>query len=757
MDLGDFNRIFDSLPGHFALLRAVPGYPVVAMSRSLRALSRDPDGAIGRPLFELFPEAPEAAGSSRPLTASFERVVRERAVDRNEQRFDLFDAATGTYRERYWTATNTPVLDANGDVEFILHQTEDAATGRRQGSTAILDAMTEGVFTVDRQWRFSYVNPEAYRILRETPGSLIGHVVWERFPGAEEAFGEHYRRTMDEAVTSRFTAYYAGLDSWYEVTAYPAPEGIAVYFHDVTSHVLAERDREQLAAESARQRRIYEAALNNTPDFVYVFGVDHRAIYANDALLKVWGVDDVRGKTWMDLGYEQWHADMHDRELAQVIRTKAPIRGEIPFTGTNGRRVYDYIFAPVFGADGEVVAVAGTTRDVTDRQAAEQMIRSHAERLAEADRMKDEFLATLSHELRNPLAPLRNGLEILHRTTDAAAPSARIHAMMERQVDHLVRLVDDLMEVSRITRGKVALQVEPVELATVVESALEVAQPAIDGGAHRLLVDMPDTPVVLQGDRVRLAQILANLLNNAAKYSEPGGSISLGASVEGDALVLRITDTGFGMEPSEIPRLFEMFARGDRVRASHQGGLGIGLALARRLAELQGGSLDATSEGPGRGSTFELRLPLPAQAAPASRADQPEAVGSLSMRVLLVDDNADVGGSLAETLRLFGAEVHLLHDGAAALDAFDGVSPDVAILDIGMPVVTGHDVARGLRSRGVVIPLIALTGWGQDDDRQRALAAGFDHHLVKPVAVPELVALLASLQAADRAGAAAPR
>jgi len=755
MDPRDFDRVFESLPGNFVLLRAVPGFPVAAMSRQLRSIATDPGRVQGRSIFELFPESPQAPGSSSTLAASFERVIRTRKAERYEQRYDLLDPSTGLFEERYWSAINTPILDAAGEVEYILNQADDAAIGRRHGSMAILDAMTEGVFTLDRQWCFSYVNPEAYRILKEEPGSLEGRLLWSTYPGIEHtAFGEHYRRTMNEQKTSKFTAFYPGMDSWYEVTSYPAPEGISVYFRDVTAQELAKEESERLAAESEHQRRIYETALNNTPDFVYIFGTDLRAIYANDALLKVWGVEDVRGKTWMNLGYEQWHADMHDRELVQVISTKAPIRGEIPFTGTNGRRIYDYIFAPVLDSAGSVVAVAGTTRDVTDRQAAEQIVREHAGRLAEADRAKNEFLATLSHELRNPLAPLRNGLEILQHTTSADSPQVRIHSIMARQVDHLVRLVDDLMEVSRITRGNVSLQLEPVELSAVVESAVEVARPEIDAGRHRLSVELPEHPVVLRADRVRLAQILANLLNNAAKYSEPGGDITLRALAADGMLSLWVSDTGMGMDPSEIPHLFELFTRGDRAQSSYQGGLGIGLSLSRQLAALHGGLLDGTSEGPGKGSVFHLQLPLLAgMQNSVADADLLGRTADLAIRVLLADDNSDVGDSLAEALRLFGADVHVVDDGADALALFERIDPDVIILDIGMPGMTGYDVARALRDRGVKVPLIALTGWGQPADREHALAAGFDHHLVKPVAIPSLVELLASLKkSAERSG-----
>lgn len=752
MDATDISRLFDHLPGYFAVVRAEPGFPIVAMSPALRAVAVNPGNPRGRPIFDLFPEAPDAPGSVASQIASFERVIETRSPHRHEHRYDVVDAASGRFVERYWVATNTPILDAHGDVEYILHQGEEAAIGRRQDSMAILDAMTEGVYTVDRLWRFNYVNPEAYRILRREPGSLVGGVIWDLFPGAEHSeFGEHYRRTMQERTTSSFTAFYDGLQGWYEVTAYPAPEGISVYFRDVTARVLAELDRARLSADSEHQRRIYETALNNTPDFVYVFGTDHRAIYANDALRKVWGVDDVRGKVWMELGYEQWHADMHDREIDQVIATKAPIRGEIPFAGTNGRRMYDYIFAPVLDAAGEVVAIAGTTRDITERQAAEQIIREHADQLEQADRAKDEFLATLSHELRNPLAPLRNGVEILKRSTSPTPQEQRVHLMMERQVDHLVRLVDDLMEVSRITRGKISLQCEPVAIADVIDSALEAARPLIDLCGHELVVDLPGEEILVHGDRVRLAQILTNLLNNAAKYSEPGGRVAVHAAREGDVVAVRVVDRGIGMEPTEVPLLFEMFTRGDRVKATHQGGLGIGLSLARRLAASHGGTLEGFSEGPGLGSTFELRLPVLAERAHALPSPGVDPA-PLALRILIADDNRDVGESLAEALRGYGAEIRLVGDGVSALDNYGDFQPDVAILDIGMPRVTGYDVARMLRSRGATQPLIALTGWGQAEDRQRAFASGFDHHLVKPVAIPMLLELLRSI---ERTGARA--
>jgi len=507
-----------------------------------------------------------------------------------------------------------------------------------------------------------------------------------------------------------------------------------------------ELQRQVLAgAESERLRRMYETTLDSTPDFFYVFDLEHRAIYANEALRKVWGVADVRGKRWMDLGYEQWHADLHDSEIERVIATRAPIRSEIPFTGTNGTRVYDYIFAPVFGSAGEVVAIAGVTRDVTERQAAEQAVREQAARLAESDRAKDEFLATLSHELRNPLAPLRNAIALLRSATGGDERVAGLQAVMERQVNHLVRLVDDLLEVSRISRGTFLLRKESVSLATVVRNAIETSTPLIQAGRHELVESLPADPLWLEGDPVRLAQILANLLNNAAKYTDDGGRIELRAWQEGAQAVVSVRDNGIGVAPEMLPRLFEMFSRGDRDTGRSQGGLGIGLALARRLVEMHEGTLEGRSAGSGQGSEFLLRLPL-AGAAVAS-ADAPAATpDSLAgMRVLVVDDNHDAGDSIAVVLKMLGADVRVTRDGASGLAAFDAFDPTVVLLDIGMPGMNGYEVARGIRTRpsGAAATLIALTGWGQEDDRRRAREAGFDHHLVKPAELPVLLALLA--------------
>jgi PAS domain S-box-containing protein len=743
MDDRVLQALLAALPGRVLVVRADADHAVLAASTALQA-DAGVGALAGTPLRALLAAGDAQDGSTG--TDLVDLVQRARESGASQAHSGLAWPFAGAQRAGLagrWDVTATPLPSEGDDACILLALAPDA--GALADPNTILESITEGVYTLDREWRFGFVNGEGYRILDREPGTLAGKVIGVEFPAYPGSdFEQHYRIAMEERRKTMFTAFYPPLEAWYDVSAYPTPEGVAVYFRDVTARVGFEAERDRLERESERQRRIYEAALDSTPDFFYVFGLDHGIVYANESLRRMWGAPDPRGMSWMDLGYEPWHADMHDREIDQVIATRAPIRGEVPFTGTNGRRVYDYIFAPVFGADGEVVAVAGTTRDVTERQAAEQAIREHAEQLAASDRSKDEFLATLSHELRNPLAPLRNAVELMRRT---GAPAEAVQAIMERQVNHLVRLVDDLLEVSRISRGTFSLRWERVELAAVVRHALETSEGLVAAAGHTLTVSLPDAPVWLTGDAVRLAQELANLLNNAAKYTEDGGRIAVTAWRDGDQAAVSVRDNGPGITPGMLSRVFEMFTRGDGDSGRSQGGLGIGLALSRRLAEMHGGTLEAHSEGPGAGSEFILRLPLAQADAAASRAPA-VAQGTLGgLRVLVVDDNHDAGDSLALVLGILGADVRVARDGPEALDIFGDYWPAAVLLDIGMPGMNGYDVAQLLRARHPErkAMLVALTGWGQEDDLRRAREAGFDHHLVKPAEIDALLALLATV------------
>ncbi|MES2398455.1 MAG: PAS domain-containing protein [Pseudomonadota bacterium] len=758
MTTDDIQRLLGNLPGLFLIVKPDADFTIAGASREYMKATFTDVSMFGRRLFDVFPDNPADPGANglEKVTESFRHVMATgKSHVMAPLRYDVRVPGAEIYEERYWSGTCSPVFDAAGQIEYLVQTIEVATAKGPHDAVAILESITEGFFTLDRQWRFDYVNTEAHRILDRAPGGLAGRLLWEEYPGLEGTeFERNYLKTMHQREKSSFTAFYAAQQRWYEVTTFPTPEGISVYFRNVTAQRTLERERTFLLAESERHRRIYETALNSTPDFVYVFDTDHRALYANDALLKTWGVTDVRGKKWMDLGYEQWHADMHDRELDQVINTKAPIRGEIPFNGTGGKRMYDYIFAPVFDEHGEVVAVAGTTRDITDRQAAEQSIQEQATRLAASDRAKDDFLATLSHELRNPLAPLRNSISLLRRGGLEGDKLAKIHDIMERQVNHLVRLVDDLLEVSRISRGVLSLRSEQVELAAMVRTAVETSNPLIQSAGHRLVLDIPPEPLWVQGDPVRLAQVLSNLLNNAASYTDAGGTITVKVGRKGNDVCIGVKDTGIGMEPGSISHMFEMFSRGNRDSARNQGGLGIGLALARRLTEMHHGTLEARSEGLGMGTEFTICLPL-AQTGEEDSAEQTAGDVRLDKtRVLVVDDNIDAGDTLAVILDMLGAEVRVARNGIEALQTFAAYKPSVVLLDIGMPGMNGYEVARAIRSRFTAHPtvLVALTGWGQEDDRRRASEAGFDHHLLKPAEIEALQKLLSDIESAREAG-----
>jgi CheY-like chemotaxis protein len=365
--------------------------------------------------------------------------------------------------------------------------------------------------------------------------------------------------------------------------------------------------------------------------------------------------------------------------------------------------------------------------------------------LRDADRRKDEFLAMLAHELRNPLAPLQNGLQILRLKCAGEPTIDEVGEMMQRQVGQLVRLVDDLLDISRITRGRVELRKELVDLAEVATRAVEAARPMIDARRHQLTYEGPPVPVLVNADPTRLTQVIGNLLNNAAKFTETGGRIRLSVGRELNAGVVRVVDEGIGIAADMLPRIFELFAQAERTLDRSQGGLGIGLTLVRHLVEIHGGSVQAFSAGLGTGSEFVVRLPAPAHLGPSDRfAVKRNAGGASPERILVVDDNVDAAESLAKLLRLSGHEASTAYTGMAVAGAVAEHRPDVVLLDIGLPGLDGYEVARRLRAApgGEGLLLIALTGYGQESDRQRSRAAGFDHHLVKPLDVVALELLL---------------
>jgi PAS domain S-box-containing protein len=438
--------------------------------------------------------------------------------------------------------------------------------------------------------------------------------------------------------------------------------------------------------------------------------------------------------------------------LRAHLRHRAPYQVECRLRDGAGRWRWFFVAGTaLWDAAGQPFRMAGSVVEVTERKQAEQV-------LQESNRAKDEFIATLAHELRNPLAPIRTGLEILKRDAANGPPSQRARAMMERQLAHMIRLIDDLLDISRINSGKIRLEVSRVRLRPVVDSALEISRPAIAAGGHGLEVAIADEGLELMGDPTRLAQALGNLLNNAAKYTPAGGRIALRVRRDGEEAVIEVEDNGEGIPAEMLDRIFSLFAqlRGSLDRA--QGGLGIGLYLVRSLVALHGGTVVAHSAGTGLGSLFTMRLPcLPAQVpATAPEPEPADVAAARGLKVLVVDDNVDAAETLSMVLEMGGCEIRVVHDGPSVLAAAMAFEPDVILLDIGLPGMNGYEVAEQLRRepRFRMTLLVAITGWGTEQDRRRSEAAGFDHHLTKPVDLAALEPLLreASGGAAQAAG-----
>jgi CheY-like chemotaxis protein len=400
--------------------------------------------------------------------------------------------------------------------------------------------------------------------------------------------------------------------------------------------------------------------------------------------------------------------------------------------------------SPVYDETGQVIGASKVARDVTLQKRVQR-------ELMEADTRKTEFLALLAHELRNPLGPIRHAVKILRARAPSPDELQWATSIIDRQTEHMTRLVEDLLDVSRITRGTIELRRERVDLATIVKAAVEASSALLERNRHQLKVTTPAQPVYVEGDLTRLTQVVANLLDNAAKYTDPGGKVWLSAEREGDSAVIRVKDSGIGIPAEVLPRIFDMFTQAGLPLERSQGGLGVGLALVERLVLLHGGTVSAYSAGAGQGSQFTIRLPLAqAQKVPAIERREPVLPPSAKRcRVLVVDDNVDSVESLAMLLRMMGHEVETASDGASGLEKAAAFKPDVAILDIGLPKVNGYELARQIREQqwSKNVTLVALTGWGQEQHRRRSEESGFNHHLTKPVEFDVLQEILAAADA----------
>jgi two-component system CheB/CheR fusion protein len=522
-------------------------------------------------------------------------------------------------------------------------------------------------------------------------------------------------------------------------------------------------ERQQTAAALRESQERYRSIVEDQTEMILRFLPDAAVTFVNEA-----GCQAARRRPEQILGRSIW--SLLPRDQRQTLRERLTsitpdhpvVAWERETVAPGGGRGWEHWRCRgFFDAHGRVIDYQAVGRDVTERKRAEEEHRlllaeqRVGEALREADQRKDEFIAMLAHELRNPLAPIRSVVDILRRVPSADDRIQWIRDVLARQVTQLTRLVDDLIDISRITRGTIQLQLEIVDVERIIAQAVETSRPLIAAREHELAIDVADRGLRVRGDAVRLAQLVSNLLNNAAKYTDPRGRLGLTVERDGSEIVLTVTDTGVGIPPDMLARVFDLFAQVDSARDRALGGLGLGLTLVKRLAEMHGGTVEARSEGPGRGSEFVLRLPaLPTIVGHASHAAGPasgaEAPGdgrrpAPPRRILVVDDNDDAAESLAHLLALDGHHVRVARDGLTALDAAERLDPDVVLLDIGIPGMDGLEIARHLRSRRGpdALLLVATTGFGQPADRRRTAEAGFDHHLVKPVDPQAVQALLA--------------
>ena len=472
--------------------------------------------------------------------------------------------------------------------------------------------------------------------------------------------------------------------------------------------------------------------------------------FINPAFTRLTGYteDDIRGRPVHDAVHDKYPNGrpfpIEECPFDNSYWKLKPIRGhEDIFVRKDGTPFPVVVSVAPLEQDGETVGGVMEFRDVTKEKAAEEALR-------EADRRKEEFLAVLSHELRNPLASIQTALDLMRQAAMTAAEFERERAVMERQVRHLTRLVDDLLDVSRISRGRIELHKEVVVLAAVIAEVIEAVQPQIDERHQELQISLPEESIRLEADPTRLEQILLNLLNNAAKYTDAGGRIMLSAERHEDEVEVRVRDTGIGIAPEMLPRIFDLFVQGERRLDRSLGGMGIGLSLVKNLVEMHGGSITAHSQGPGMGSEFVLRLPV-LSGTQAHEVDSPRPVLSDApevlrrRRILIVDDNAVAADGLGRLLALvYGQEVRVVYDGPSALDIVGSFQPEVVLLDLGMAVMDGYEVAKHLRERPecAATRIVAVTGWGQEEDRRRSREVGFDLHLVKPVNAEALRELL---------------
>jgi PAS domain S-box-containing protein len=622
-------------------------------------------------------------------------------------------------------------------------QTSAPSSAAEERMRSVIDHVIDGIITINDRGIVSTFNPAAERIFgyksEEVIGQNVKMLMPEPYHGEHDSYIANYLRTGQAKIIGTGREVVGRRK---DGAQFPMELAISEFRFDghryFTGIVRDITQRKQAEAELRDAEERMRSVVNHVVDGIITIDERGKIESFNPAAEKIFGYKraDVMGRNVKLLMPEPYHSE-HDGYIANYVGS-----GHAKIIGigreVTGKRQDGSTFPMELAVSefhiGTRRFFTGIVRDITERKRLQEELQQRLRDLADADRQKNEFLAMLSHELRNPLAPMRNALYLLKNTSQGDGDLSEVHGMMERQLQQLVRLVDDLLDVSRIIRGKIDLRKEEVDLVHAVQRAAETAKPVIDAHGHALHISVPEEPVLVTGDLVRLAQVIANLLTNAAKYSRSSAPIELAVTREGDEAVVSVKDHGVGIPASLLPRLFELFVQGEHALARSQGGLGIGLTLVKRLVEMHEGTVSVLSEGEGRGSEFRIRLPALARrpAAPGAAVAIPGC--GRAHRVLVVDDNVDAADSIAKILRLFGHDVRCEYDGHSALAAARDYTPDVVVLDIGLPGMDGYEVASRLRSMdGRSLRIVAVTGYGQEEDRRRSRESGFDQHLTKPV------------------------
>jgi PAS domain S-box-containing protein len=640
------------------------------------------------------------------------------------------------------------VIIVMGDV---MRRSQGSAVEDRERLRVTLSSIGDAVITTDAEGRISMLNPIAEQLTGWKSAEAIGRPLPEIF----HILNEYSRQVVENPVAKVFaTGRIVGLANHTVLIAKDGMErpiddsaapirdqrgelvGCVLVFRDVTQR----RRLEKEAAERLRTARLLAAIVESSDDAIVSKSLD--------GIIQSWnaGAERIFGHTAEQAIGKHISLIIPIERLAEedaiIARLKVGQRVdhfETVRAHRDGRRIdVSLTISPIKDDEGNVIGASKIARDVTEQKRA-------AEALKEADRRKDEFLATLAHEMRNPLAPIRNSVAVLKMTSPANAEQQSLHEVIDRQVEHMARLLDDLFDANRISTGKFELRKKRVSLQAILDAALETSRPLIEAAGHELTVSLPSEPVYIDADLVRLAQVFGNLLNNAAKYTDRGGHIWLTAERQGKHIEVSVKDNGMGIAPEMLPRIFDMFSQASPALLRAQGGLGIGLSLVKGLVELHGGAVAATSPGLGKGSQFTVRISI-AETPPTatSNTTTADSMDGHARRILIVDDLKDSADSLARLMRLRGQEVTTAYDGEEALKVAEAMRPEVILLDIGMPKMSGYDVCRQLRQRPWAkdVLVIAVTGWGQEEDRRRTEEAGFDHHLIKPVDPAALMKLI---------------